>query len=454
MPFVNRNLQIAFLFASPRGFRYRRRMRWLYTTLYLCGFVLLSPLFLYKMWKRGKYRENFWQRFGRYGTATVAKLQTKTAPRCWIQAVSVGEVNLAVLFIRELARTFPQHQIVLTTTTTTGYALARERLPATVTLLYFPQDFPWPVQRAFQLIQPDFIVLMESELWPNFLWEAAARTVPVFLVNARMSPRSARRYRRCVSLARHLFDKLTLVCAQSPDDAEHFIAAGTPRDRVQLTGNLKYDASLPAAGGNRPDFRDLPLPADRPILVAGSTHPGEEEILFDLLVNKPDLFLVLVPRHVERTPEILELAKRKQLPVALRKNGSPVPAPRCLLVNTTGELRWFYDLATVIFVGKSLCGIGGQNIIEAAASGHPVLFGPHMENFKTIAAEFVAAGAGLQVPDAAGLERAITELLGNPARGAQITAAAQRVIAGNRGATERTAQLIAGTLQPASSAAR
>lgn len=427
-------------------------MRAAYTILYVFGFVLLSPVFLYKMWKRGKYRENFFQRFGRYAPAVRDRLQTKTAPRLWIQAVSVGEVNLALLLLRRVREKFPGHTLVLTTTTSTGYAVARERLPAGVELLYFPQDFPATVRRAFDLIQPDVLLLMESELWPNVIWEAARRRCPVCLVNARMSPRSARRYRLVAGLFRRVTGALTLVAAQSEDDLANFRALGVPPDRLHLTGNLKYDASLPAADAARPDFQGLPVPTGRPILVAGSTHPGEEAILFELLAKLPDLFLILVPRHAERAPEILELAKRKQIPVALRRNGAPVAAPRCLLVNTTGELRWFYELATVIFVGKSLVGEGGQNIIEAAASGHPVVFGPHMENFKAIAAEFVAAGAGVQVPDAAGLEREVTGLLADSARRARIAAAAQRVIAANAGATERTVELIAAVVAPTGSA--
>ncbi len=421
-------------------------MRAAYTILYVFGFVLLSPIFLYKMWKRGKYRENFWQRFGRYAPAVANRLRAKTAPRIWLQAVSVGEVNLALLLLRRLRETFPGHDLILTTTTSTGYALAQERLPAGVELLYFPQDFPTVVRRAFDIIQPDCLILMESELWPHIIWEAARRRCPVCLVNARLSPRSARRYRLVAGLFRRVADALALVAAQSEDDHAHFRALGVPPDRLHLTGNLKYDASLPAADAPRPDFQGLPLPAGRPVLVAGSTHPGEEAILFDLLARLPELFLILVPRHVERTPEILELAKRREIPVALRKNGPSVAAPRCLLVNTTGELRWFYELATVIFVGKSLVGEGGQNIIEAAASGHPVVFGPHMENFKAIAAEFVAAGAGVQVADATGLEREITGLLADPARRARIAAAAQRVITANAGATDRTVQLIAGVI--------
>lgn len=417
-------------------------MRLVYTFLYALGFLLLSPAFLYKMWKRGKYRENFLQRFGRYSPALRQRLATKTKPRCWIQAVSVGEVNLALLLLRQLRA----YDVVLTTTTSTGYALARERLPADVTLLYFPQDFPGPVRAAFDLIQPDFIVLVESEIWPNHVWEAARREIKLFLVNARMSPRSARRQEKVRWLFRHVFDKFTLVCAQSDADAANFRKYGAPR--VEMTGNLKYDAAMPQPGQATFDPRQVlhDLGLTGPVLVAGSTHAGEEEILFDLLKQLPDLFLVLVPRHAERAPEIVELAKKKDIAMALRKNGAPVTNPVCLLVNTTGELKSFYDVATVIFVGKSLTGIGGQNIVEAAASGHPVICGPNMQNFQAITAEFNAANAIVQVQDQYELLHAVRDLMKDDALRGRIAGAAKEVITRNVGATQRTVDLITARL--------
>lgn len=424
-------------------------MRWVYTTVYAAGFALLSPWFLYKMWKRGRYRENFGQRFGRYDEATRKRLGRKARPRVWIQAVSVGEVNVALRFVQSLRAVCPGHDVVLSTTTTTGQALARERAPKGVEVIYFPQDFPWVVRRVFDWVRPDVLVLMESELWPNVIWEAASRGVPVCLVNARMSPRSARRYRALAKFVRPVVRTLTLVCAQSEREVAMFRELGLEADRVHLVGNIKYDAALPEAAAAPPfdvaaALRDAGLPAGQPVLVAGSTHPGEEKILFDLLRAVPELVLVLVPRHVERTPEIVELARREGVPVVLRRNGArAATAPRCLLVNTTGELRWFYTAATVIFVGKSLVGHGGQNIVEAAASGRPVLFGPHMENFAAIAAEFVAAGAAWQVADAVELRRAVETLLREPERGERMARAARRVIEANAGAAERAARLVA-----------
>jgi 3-deoxy-D-manno-octulosonic-acid transferase len=423
--------------------------------MYSLGFVLLSPLFLYKMWKRGKYRENFWQRFGCYSQDLRERLALKKQPRCWIQAVSVGEVNVALLFIGALQRKFPDLLIVVTTTTSTGYAIAYERLPQEVELLYFPQDFPRPVRRAYDLIQPDFIVLMESELWPNHIWTAARRGVPIFLVNGRMSPRSQRGYQRLGWLAREVFNKLSLVCAQSPEDAASFTTIGAPPDRVHMTGNLKYDISMPHADVQKVDpvqlLKQISISPAQPILVAGSTHPGEEEILFDVFTDLrrkfPNLFLVIVPRHVERTREVADLARRKQIKFVLRSEitshlEQTAKPYDCLIVNTTGELKWFYKVATAIFVGKSLVGQGGQNIVEAAASGHPVIFGPNMQNFRAIARQFVAEGACVQVPDAYALRNALQDLLENPDRRHTIVAAAQRVIQSNIGATNRCVDLI------------
>jgi len=283
--------------------------------------------------------------------------------------------------------------------------------------------------------------------------EGARRKVPLFLVNARMSPRSARRHARGTWLFRSVWEKFALVCAQSRDDFENFQSIGVPN--LQLTGNIKYDASLPQPGAQTVDaaavLRELGV-TGKPVLVAGSTWPGEEEILFDVVSELrsklPELFFVLVPRHVERTPEIVELAKKKNVAMALRKGGEAVVNPQCLLVDTTGELKWFYDVATVIFVGKSLAGnVGGQNIVEAAASGHPVVFGPNMQNFREISRQFVAAGGAVQVQDRYELLHACRDLLADEALRSKITAAARGVIEANVGATGRTVALMAGVLK-------
>ena len=222
---------------------------------------------------------------------------------------------------------------------------------------------------------------------------------------------------------------------------------------------MKYDASLPHLDVQTVDpvqlLKQIGISPAQPILVAGSTHPGEEDILFDVFTELrrrvSNLFLVVAPRHVERTREVVEVAKRKRLKFIVRTdiNSQLLPTAKpydCLLVNTTGELKWFYKIATIIFVGKSLVGQGGQNIVEAAVSGHPVVFGPHMQNFQAIARQFVAAGAGVQVPDAETLPWALQDLLQSPDKCRQIATAAHRVIEANVGATDRSVELIAGTL--------
>ena len=222
-----------------------------------------------------------------------------------------------------------------------------------------------------------------------------------------------------------------------------------------MTGNLKYDISMPHADVQKVDpvqlLKQISISPAQPILVAGSTHPGEEEILFDVFTDLrrkfPNLFLVIVPRHVERMREVADLARRKQIKFVLRSEitshlEQTAKPYDCLIVNTTGELKWFYKVATAIFVGKSLVGQGGQNIVEAAASGHPVIFGPNMQNFRAIARQFVAEGACVQVPDAYALRNALQDLLENPDRRHTIVAAAQRVIQSNIGATNRCVDLI------------
>jgi 3-deoxy-D-manno-octulosonic-acid transferase len=436
------------------------QMPLLYTIIYSLGFVLLSPVFLYKMWKRGKYRENFLQRFGFYERDVRQRLARKRHQRCWIQAVSVGEVNVAFTLINALQEKFPTLDIVLSTTTSTGYTLAYERLPKEVELIYFPQDFPWCVRRAYDLVQPDLVVLMESEVWPNHVWAGAQRGAPLMIVNGRMSPRSARRYRKAGWLFADVLKRLSLICMQTQEDAENICAAGARREIVHVTGNMKYDASMPYADVQKVDaaqlLKQIGCSSQQPIIVAGSTHPGEEEILFDIFAelrrNMPELFLVIAPRHVERMSQVIEVANRKQIKFVLRSeiNSQLLPSAKpydCLLINTTGELRWFYKVATVIFVGKSLAGRGGQNIVEAAASDHPVVFGPHMENFKAIARQFVVAGGSLQVKDAADLRRTLDQLLHSPNHRAEIVSAARRVIQANLGATDRTMELLAGVMK-------
>ena len=445
-------------------------MQVLYTILYALILGLLAPAIGFVLWTRKGYRSGFGQRFGYYPAAVQHRLANRTGPCCWIHAASIGEVHVALHFLEALRRHRPDLKFVLTTTALEGRTLAEQRRPATVEILYFPFDLPSAVRRAFQLIRPDFILLVELEVWPNHLWTAAAQRVPVYLINARMPPADARRYRSARWFFRRLLNQPTLICAQGAQDAAQFRELEVPADRLQITGNLKSDVALSnqrRAGPARLDaaqlFRQIGVATARPVFVAGSTHPGEEELLCDLLntfepaAARP--FLVVAPRDVDRALQIAAQARRKNLTILRRSEITPTFAPPehavdCLVVDTLGELPDFYAAATLTFVGKSLIGHGGQNIVEAAAGGAPVVFGPHMENFQAMAQQFLAAGGAVQVADAGALRSAVQRLLSDAGERARISAAAERVIQASGGATERTVALITAALPAVFAVAR
>ena len=446
------------------------RMQVLYTIIYVLILGLLAPAIGFVLWSRKGYRPGFGQRLGYYPAAVQQRLANRTGPCCWIHAASIGEVHVALHFLEALRGHRPDLKFVLTTTALEGRTLAEQRRPAEVEILYFPFDLPSAVRRAFRLIRPDFIILVELEVWPNHLWTAAAQRVPVCLINARMPPADARRYRLARWFFRRLFNQPMVICAQGTQDAAQFRELGVPADRLQITGNLKADVALSnqhRASPMRLDaaqlFRQIGVVTARPIFVAGSTHPGEEKLLFDLLATfapaaaRP--FLVVAPRDVDRASHIATLAQRNKLTTLRRSAITPTFVPPehpvdCLVVDTLGELPNFYAAATLTFVGKSLIGHGGQNIVEAAAAGAPVVFGPHMENFQAMAQQFLAAGGAVQVADAGALRSAVQRLLSNAEERARICAAAQRVLQASGGATERTVALITAALPAVFAVAR
>lgn len=427
-------------------------MRAAYNILFLVFFTLSAPYYFFRLWRRGDWQRDFGQRFGRYGSKLKQSLTNRNV--LWLHAVSVGEANLAAKLVAAVEASLPNVKMVVSTTTTTGMGRLRDQLPNHVEKIYYPVDRWKYVQRAHNVVHPEAVVLVEAELWPNFLWYARRRGVPVFLVNARISERSFRGYRRLGFLFRGLFAQLAGVCAQSERDARRLVELGCRPEAVQVVGSLKFDAPPPAA--SRPVdvekiLRHLGVPAGAPVLVAGSTHDGEEAMLAEihqrLKARHPGLFLVLVPRHQERARRVGHQLGRRRIPYVFRSEFSfsqdyAARPPDCLVVNSTGELRFFYEHASLVFVGKSLLGDGGQNPIEPAALGLPVVVGPNMQNFPDVMPKFLEAGALVQVPDAAALERALDELLGDPARRAELGRRAAEVVAQNRGALDRTVGLL------------
>lgn len=431
-------------------------MRLIYNLLFPVGFLLSAPFYFWKLWRRGGWRRGFGERFGR---SDAAKLQALAGAKVlWLHAVSVGEVNVSLQLIAALRPRLAGWRFLVSTTTSTGMGELEKKLPADVARVYYPVDFPWSVRRALDAVRPAAVVLVEAEFWPNFLWQAHARGLPVCLANARVSDKSFQGYRRGAFLFRELFANFTAVGAQNDADAARLRELGCRAQAIHVTGNAKFDAA--PVGGTALDIPTLlhqaGVPDDAQLLVAGSTHDGEELLLARMFLRLrqqfPQLCLVLVPRHFERTKVLVEELRPTGLRLALRTElaeGKTFPPGTvdCLLVNTTGELRHFYRHAAVVFVGKSLTATGGQNPIEPGALGKAMLFGPHMENFRPIAAEFVTSDAAVQVPDAAALETALATLLTDSARREQLGANALRVVQRNQGAVERTAEMIASALR-------
>jgi 3-deoxy-D-manno-octulosonic-acid transferase len=427
-------------------------MRTLYNILFAVFFVLTSPYYFMRMWRRGGWLSGFFERFGYYDRDLRQRLTNRHV--LWLHAVSVGEVNLCTQFIRVLEPRMPNIKIVVSTTTTTGMTELSHHLPGHISKIYYPVDSRKSVNRALGVIRPAAIVLVEAEIWPNFIWRARDLHIPLFLVNARLSDRSYRGYKRWGFLFRPLFASFAGVGAQNEADSERLREIGCRPEAVRVVGNLKFDAAkldgprtldVPAL------FRQIGVPPDAPVLVGGSTHAGEEIVLAEiaqrLRVLFPKLFLVLVPRHFERCKEIgrelrergVKFVYRNRVAANMRFQDGQV---ECLLVNTTGELRFFYEHATVVFVGKSLTAVGGQNPIEPGAVGKAMVFGPNMQNFAGIAQSFVAQNAAIQVDNAGMLEQAIAELLADEKRRAELGHNALRVVRENLGAIVRTVDII------------
>ena len=422
-----------------------RRSLLIYNFFFPIVFFLLLPGFLLRMFRRGSFSSKFGQRLGRYDAEDRARFAG--GRWLWIHSISVGETLLGLKLARELHAHAPESRIALSVTTSTGFALANESANEWLAVLYNPIDASRCVRAALDLIQPEKLLLIEGEVWPNLVAECRARSIPVALVNARLSPRSERRMRAARRWIGPVFRLLDAVCVPENEDIARWQSLGVSAEKIHVTGSIKFD-SQSSAPTREAEFRVL-LGVDekRPILLGGSTWPPEEKILADTLrrlrAEFPDLFLILVPRHVERSAEIL----RALAPLRVaRRSALPLSGPcDALLVDTTGELRDWYALGTVVFVGKSLSEVenaGGQNPAEPAALGKPVLFGPRMENFASIVQHLCTHGAARTVTDAASLEHEAAALLRDPAARAAMGSAAKAALGAHAGATARTARLL------------
>jgi 3-deoxy-D-manno-octulosonic-acid transferase len=423
-------------------------IRFLYNLLWPLGLLFFLPGYLVKMFRRGNYRRKFGQRLGIYDVALRARLSAQKST--WLHAVSVGEVMIAFKLAEAIRALGADARFVLTTTTTTGFAFASKSAPSWIEVLYTPLDF-WPImRRAFATIRPVKIVLVEAEVWPNLAAEARARRIPLALVNARLSPRSEKRFRRFRFFVAPTFQLLDLVCVPEPQDVDRWAAIGVLQDRIHVVGSIKYDPEAIRVDPTLPEriLRELGIERNRPIILGGSTHRGEEEILAEAFLRWRQeflsVFLIIAPRHAERALEIRRQLERRRVRVTLRSRPTPTrdPSLDCMILDTTGELRDWYGVADAVFVGKSLTAHGGQNPVEAIAAGKPIIFGPHMENFAMLARSLVTQRGAIEVRSAPELQGAVADLLRDSSLRETLVQNARKVLSGHRGATARTAALV------------
>ncbi len=420
-------------------------MHWLLDCLYAEAAALAAPYWLWKIPQARRYRAGLLERVG------LAPQMDPDTPRLWVHAASVGEAGIPRTLVQQFRLSHTDWEVVFSTFTDTGASRLRELYPD-CTIFYWPLDFSFSVEHAIRRISPSAVALVEQELWPNFLGACRRHDVPVAVVNGRISSSSARLARGLNRFFPRLWEPVKLCCARSEDDARRFGEAGLDADRIEVTGSLKYDtlpdeADEDAVGALRRSFNISP---DQKVLVGGSTHPGEEEMLCDVYLGLreqfPSLRLVLVPRHIERAPAVARAVRNRNLPLVQKSRlGSRDEAGgnEVILVDTIGELVDCYGLADCVFVGRSLVEPGGgQNMMEPAALGKPVLVGPHTGNFEPEMKYLRKRDAVRVVQSAGELAGACRDLLSDPRQAQDLGRRAREAVRESRGATPTTLRLL------------
>lgn len=435
----------------------------LYNLLLPIFLVIGLPAFLIKGLRRGGLARNFRQRFGFFSSETLDQLAGKKP--IWIHAVSVGEIFLALKMIDAIRQADPTRHLVLSTTTTTGYRVAAEKASDTLTVIHNPVDLSFVTARVIRLIDPSRLVLIEAEVWPNLVGQLKRRGTPVVLINARLSPRSESRYQKVKALIEPIFSLLDGVTVPFEVDQARWAGLGVPHERIVVTGSVKFDnAGHGSAAAEQQRalaqwLTDTGMPEARRILVAGSTHDGEEKLLAlvseRLRVEAPNLALVIVPRHAERGATISSQLRELGFDPVLRVGSNRVAHEtkgdqvaretsrgRVWIANTTGELRSWFHLAELVVIGKSFCSEGGQNPVEPILCGKPVVVGPHMENFSDVVLDLLAVEGIAQVSGAEALPTALLALLREPALGLEMARRGAVAMARHEGAAARNAAFL------------
>jgi 3-deoxy-D-manno-octulosonic-acid transferase len=415
-------------------------MRWLYTLL----LYLFMPVVLLHLLLRGLRNSDYLKRWSeRFGFFSPPESRGGIV----VHAVSVGEVNAASALVKALARLYPEMPISLTTFTPTGSDRVLSLFHQDVFHVYAPFDIPGAVKRFYDRVEPAILIVMETEIWPNLYFEARHRGVPVMIANARISERSYKGYRRLLRMTSAALGQVSRIGAQSQLDAGRLTRIGADPERMEITGNLKFDVSLPPSLVEQGQAIRTGWGVDRKVLLAGSTHEGDEgpvlEAFIRLLSKFPNALLVLVPRHPERFNRVAQQARQAGLAVSLRSEGIDCPASsQCFVVDTMGELQRLYAACDVAFVGGSLDRIGGHNVLEAAALSKPVLVGPHTFNFEDITQQLVATKAAIRVFDATQLEQATERLFVEPELRREMGRAGLELVRSGQGALAHTLEIV------------
>jgi len=434
-------------------------MRLLADLLYSLILLALAPWMVVRSLATGRYRRGLRPKLLGTPLLRTPASGSPDAPRVWFHGVSVGEIQLLVTIVAQFRQRFPDYRPVVSVTTDTGMAEARRRF-VDVEIVYFPFDFSWAVSRTLSSVSPTLIVLAESELWPNFLRIAAARKIPVVVVNGRMSPRSAKRYTALARIARPLLlDRVSMFLMQSQGWADNLRQIGVPAERVRVTGSIKYDG----AGDDRRTSatvalgRTLGIAPGESVWVAGSTHAPEEKIVLDVFrrvrVRFPDLRLILVPRSPDRFEEVAALAEGMSFSLLRRSRivghaTARIDPEAVILLDSMGELTAAWGLADVGYVGGTLDGRrGGQSMIEPAGLGVPTAFGPMTWNFRDAVARLLEVSGAFVIRTPEGLEQRILELLEDESLRRRMGEAARGMVRSQQGATARTLDALAGYLE-------
>jgi 3-deoxy-D-manno-octulosonic-acid transferase len=413
-----------------------------YSAIVVVAFVIGLPWFAYQAIRYKKYVASFGPRMG----YLPVSFNVDGDDSIWIHAVSVGEVLTARPIITDLRKRYPGLRLFLSTTTIAGQQLARRSLQNVDAVFYFPFDLGIVVRRTLDLVRPKLFIMMETEIWPVLLRECRLRGVKTALVNGRLSSRSFPRYRFIRPFMRRVLSDIDRFCVQSDESARRFIELGADPGRVVVTGSVKFD-SLDSPGPGRARERVLRyfrIAPSRPVIVAGSTMKGEEAAVLRAFrrvrATSPNALLVLAARHPERFAEVEQLCRQEGWKTMRRTELAIDAEPRAdiVVLDTIGELATLYQLGTVVFVGGSLVPTGGHNVLEPAVFGKPIVFGPHMDNFREIADGFAAAGAAVRLDDEAHLDRVLVDLLGDAVKRARLGAGARALVEANRGAKDKT----------------